>query len=167
MAKFERVKSLVAEGWKVADALEEVGLSRAAYREQCRARGERLKVSRTYTPSRVAEVKRRVRAGELLKDVCADMGMDPKNLARWCRQHGVQLFSKKALRDNYARRRKGRHVSFNAGSKMPMIVKRIQKGESNSAIAKALGITPSYVSMVRKQFESGALDAKLAASRQR
>lgn len=163
VAKFDRVKSLVAEGWSVADALDQVGMSRTAFDAQRQKRGAHLRRSRTYTPSRVEEVKQRVRAGELLKDVCADMGMDPKNLARWCRKHGMKIFTKKALQENYSRRHRSKAKTFSRGSKMPRIVKHIKNGESDVAIAKALDVTRSYVAWARKQLESGALDEKLAS----
>ncbi len=104
-----------------------------------------------YTKERVTEVKKRIRKGEYLKDVTHDMGMDPKNLARYCRNDGIKLFSKRALKDNYKRRGKARRTS----EKALKIQDRVRAGLKDAEIAGEVGVTRQYVYYVRKKIVRG------------
>lgn len=51
-----------------------------------------------YTEERVQLVMERIEGGEFLRHIAVDLGMDPCNLARYCRRKGVSLFSAEDLK---------------------------------------------------------------------
>jgi len=161
------VKSMLEAGSTLKEALEQVGISYNKWHAICRKEGIRIRVPQgkrpsVYTPERVAEVKRRVRRGEFLRDVAKDMGMDPKNLARYCRRNGIRLFTKQALRQNYKRRdysKAGRGTNA-PSSKVVDIERYIAAGFSDSEIARELGVTRQYANHVRHRPAKGSQEDK-------
>jgi len=111
---------------------------------------------RVYSVERARAVKRRVNNGEYLKDVCADMGMDPKNFARFCRYNGIKIFTKKALKANYERRgqaQQGQPRSRNkkASARTDKIENLIKKGKKDREISELIGVTRQYVNYLRRR----------------
>ncbi len=105
----ERVIRRVKGRQSLKAALAAEGLSYALWRRETKGTDvgvpiKRGRVALTYTAERVQEVQRRLEQGEFLRDVCADMAMDPSNLSRWCRRRGIVLFSPEARRRNHAQR---------------------------------------------------------------
>ena len=105
----KQVKALIKKGSMLKEALEEVGISDNKWRSILREEGVTVSVPRsnsakTYTPERVKLVKEQLKTGAYLKDICTDLGMDPRNLARYCRNNGIKLFTKKQIAENYKRR---------------------------------------------------------------
>lgn len=150
----QSVKSKVRKGSSLSEALKELKISytkwihlRDAYGVKLALRrGKRAKV---YTPERVTQVKKRINKGEFLRDVAKNMDMDPRNLARYCRNNGIQLFTKKALKENYQRRKKvgrGRGLGVRL-----QILGLINKGAKDAEIAKKLKVTRQYTNFVRQQ----------------
>ncbi|MCP4489691.1 MAG: hypothetical protein GY820_20605 [Gammaproteobacteria bacterium] len=104
-----KVKSRIKNGSTLKEALAEINLNYRGWRSVCAEAGIKIEAPRgrkavVYTLERTREVKKRIRNGEFLKDITRDMGMDSKNLARFCRNNGIKLFSKAALKANYKRR---------------------------------------------------------------
>jgi len=153
------VKAMLEQGSTLGEALAELGIGYSRWRRLCEQEGVKIIVPQgkkptTYTRERVREVQRRVRAGEYLKDVAGDMGMDPKNLARYCRNNGIKLFTKRALKDNYRRRGENRKP----GTKALAIRQKIQEGLNDAVIAKEIGASRSYVSQIRSKMAQEAKD---------
>lgn len=104
--------------------------------------------ARVYTKERVREVQRRLREGEFLREIASDMGMDSRNLARYCRRNGIQLFSKKTLQENYKRRKhtnSGRKKGQDLSARNEKIRNMLLKGIMGTEIAKKLGVSEDVV----------------------
>jgi len=164
----KKVKSKLKKGLTLQSALEKVGISYYRWRVICANEGETVSLRRgkkatVYTMERVKEVKKRIKKGDFLKDICADMGMDSKNLARFCRNNGIKLFSKKALKRNYERRSKNRlsdkRKSGRSSEKVMKIEAMIKKGIKDSAIAIEIGVTRQYANLIRKKMNERMMSA--------
>ena len=153
------VKAMLKRGATLQEALPEAGISYNKWRAICDEAGvvvavPRGRKARTYTVERVREVKKRIRNGEFLRDICADMKMDTKNLARFCRNNGIILFSKAALKANYARRN---YNSINSPrikrscKRIERVEAMLKRGLSTEKIATKVGISGSYVCHIRRK----------------
>ncbi len=149
-----KVKSCLKKGSTLKEALEEVNLSYKSWRSVCTQAGIKVEVARgrkatVYTLERTREVKKRIRNGEFLKDITRDMGMDPKNLARFCRNNGIKLFSKAALKENYKRRTRGGRRKGSPSESVIKIKTLIAKGLKDAEIARSFGMTRQYINYIR------------------
>lgn len=164
-ALVKRVKTALKKGRYLYEALAEEGISSNRWYRICesldvKVPGPRGKIAKTYTPERVKEVKRRVNQGELLKDVAKDMGMDPRNLARYCRNNGITLFTKKALADNYKKRgqamRGQKRKPYNSRNGQPLkrtqVMKLLEKGKSIDYIEAHSDASRHYIYALRKAY---------------
>ena len=148
----KEITSKLNRGITLRSALNDAGISYNKWRSICDKEGVTVRVDRgkqakVYTPERVKQVQKRIRNGEFLRDVAADMGMDPRNLARYCRNNGIQLFTKKALQENY----KKRNYRNREGIKAHKIEKLINSGYKDVTISNKIGVTRQYVSLIRKR----------------
>jgi hypothetical protein len=161
----KRVKASLKSGHYLYEALAEAGISSNRWYRICdsleiKVPGPRGKIPTTYTPERVKQVKKRINSGELLKDVAKDMGMDPRNLARYCRNNGITLFSKKALADNYKKRgesmrgqKRKPYASRNGEPlKRAEVIKLLKKGKSVDYIEDHSDASRHYIYALRKEF---------------
>lgn len=164
-ALVKRVKAKLKSGNYLYQALADEGISSNRWYRICEkleitVPGPRGKIATTYTPERVKVVKKRVNSGEMLKDVAADMGMDPRNLARYCRNNGIKLFSKKALAENYKMRgeamrgQKRKPYSSRNGEplKRTKVIKLLAKGKSVDYIEDNCDASRHYIYALRKEF---------------
>lgn len=161
----KRVKAMLKNGKYLYEALAEEGISSNRWYRICSALnvsvpGPRGKIPTTYTPERVKIVKKRINSGELLKDVAKDMGMDPRNLARYCRNNGITLFTKKALAENYKKRgesmrgqKRKPYTSRNGEPlKRAQVLKLLKKGKSVDYIEGHSDASRHYIYALRKEF---------------
>ncbi|MCP3687514.1 MAG: hypothetical protein GY784_03790 [Gammaproteobacteria bacterium] len=150
-----KVKSQLKKGSTLRAALQEVNLSYRGWQSICAEAGIKVvvprgRVARVYTLERTREVKKRIRNGEFLRDITRDMGMDPKNLARFCRNNGIILFSKAALQENYKRRANGGRRKGPPSESVVKIKTLIAKeGLKDAEIARRLGVTRQYINYLR------------------
>jgi hypothetical protein len=105
----EWVVSRVGLGETQSQALEAIGCTYSRWTRIRDKAGIDLKLrkgkpAKIYTPERVRQVMARIKGGEFLCDICTDMGMDSRNLARYCRRNGIKLFTAEDLKKNYMRR---------------------------------------------------------------
>lgn len=160
-----RVKAMLKSGKYLYEALAEEGISSNRWYRICASLnvsvpGPRGKIATTYTPERVKQVKKRINNGELLKDVAKDMGMDPRNLARYCRNNGITLFTKKALADNYKKRgeamrgqKRKPYTSRNGEPlKRAQVLKLLKKGKSVEYIESHSDASRHYIYALRKEY---------------
>ena len=164
-AIIRRVKAKLKKGNYLYEALADEGISSNRWYRLCdklgvSVPGPRGKIAKTYTPERVKVVKKRVNSGEMLKDVAVDMGMDPRNLARYCRNNGIKLFTKKALANNYKMRgeamkgQKRKPYSSRNGQplKRTQVMKLLEKGKSIDYIESHSDASRHYIYSLRKEF---------------
>lgn len=111
------------------------------------------KPATTYTIERARIVKKRLAKGEFLKDVCEDMGMDPRNMARWCRLNDFKMFTKKAMRDNYKRRGENprSYKEREPSKKKTALIKHIKAGKTDKQAANFANSSIAYATVVRAQ----------------
>jgi hypothetical protein len=155
----ERLKKVLEQkkaGKPIMKSLKEIGLEQCTYYRLCHEAGipirkNNLKRKRTYTMDVVEKVKERIETGELLKDICATMGLDPRNLSRYCRINGVKLYNEKTFKLNYLNRvRPARHKD----SKRPELIALLKDGSlSTTEIAKKMKVTTHYVSALRTELK--------------
>lgn len=161
----KRVKAKLKSGGYLYQALADEGISSNRWYRLCEGLGvsvpgPRGKIATTYTPERVKEVKKRINNGELLKDVAKDMGMDPRNLARYCRNNGLTLFTKKALADNYKKRgesmRGQKRKTYTSRKGQPLkrlqVLKLLAKGKPVDYIAQHSDASRHYIYALRKEY---------------
>jgi len=134
-----KVKAAFKKGAMLREALGEISVSDNRWRAILRQEGvsvsaPRSNSAKTYTPERVKEVKKRLKTGEYLKDVCEELGMDPRNLARYCRVNDITLFSAKQKAENYKKRGAARLGSKN--KKTTTVNKVAKKPSVKKAIVK-------------------------------
>ena len=166
-AIIRRVKAILKKGNYLYEALAEEGISsnrwyRICVNQNVKVQGPRGKIATTYTPERVKQVKKRINNGELLKDVAKDMSMDPRNLARYCRNNGITLFTKKALAQNYKMRgesmRGQKRKPYSARNGQPLkrakVIKLLDKGKSVDYIEEHCDASRHYIYALRKEFTS-------------
>ena len=155
------VKRQVKNGNTLQDSLLTHGVSDSQWRTILQKEGEvfsiprRGRVATVYTKEKAKEAKRRIKTGEYLKDICADMGMDPRNFARYCRLNGIKIFTKVALKANYKRRGEGPRVytKRKPSKKYLAIVSLLKMGFKDSTVAIKAETTQQYVSLIRKRLE--------------
>lgn len=154
--RLKKVLKLKKEGKSVMKSLKAVGLEEYTYYRLCHEAGipirkNNLNRKRTYTMEVVEKVKKRIETGELLKDICATMGLDPRNLSRYCRINGVKLYNEKTFKLNYMNRvRPARHKD----SKRPELIALLKKGDLNTKeIAKKMNVTIHYVNFLRAELK--------------
>ncbi len=161
----KNIKTKLKEGAYLYQALADAGISANRWYRICKIHnakvpGPRGKIATTYTPERVKEVKKRINKGELLKDVAKDMGMDPRNLARYCRNNGITLFSKKALAENYKKRgesmrgQKRKPYASRKGEplKRQQVIELLEKGKAVDYIEDHSDASRHYIYALRKEF---------------
>jgi len=107
---------------------------------------KRGRVATVYTKEKAGIVRARVKKGEFVKTVCAELGMDYRNFCRFCRMQGIKIHTKATLKDNYRRRAHGPRP------KTLKIIKAIERGWSLDRIAKAFGVGTQYVRIVRSKY---------------
>lgn len=143
-------------GAYLKDALKKAKISYTKWRALTTKLKIKIKVPKgkkqiTYNLERVKEVQKRIKQGQFLHEITKDMGMDPNNLARYCRYNGIKLFSKAAMAANYKRRvykggrRKGQK------SRAPQVIKMLEQGKPHTVIADKLKISRQYVSHIKRQ----------------
>lgn len=155
----KETKSMLKGGSTLREALGKLGISYSKWKAICDKEGLKITAPRgkraiVYTKERVKEVKRRLQKGEFLKDIAHDMGMDPRNLARYCRNNGIKLFSKAVLKDNYRRRdysNAGRPSGQRQSKKVLKIQGKITAGLKDSEIAVEFGVTRQYANYLRNK----------------
>ena len=153
------VKKRLKAGGTLRGTLDEIGISYTKWRAICDEEGVTIKIPtgpkpKVYTLEKAKEVKRRVRAGEFVKDACADLGMNYENFCRFCRKAGIKVMTAKALKANYARRdysRAGRQPGGRVSQQTKDIRKMIRRGKTNKQIAAATGVSWQYVQSLRKK----------------
>ncbi|MCJ8313790.1 MAG: hypothetical protein HRU38_16880 [Saccharospirillaceae bacterium] len=143
-----KVKAAFKKGAMLREALAQVEVSDNKWRAILREEGvsvsaPRSNSAKTYTPERVKEVQKRLKTGEYLKDVCEELGMDPRNLARYCRVNGITLFSAKQKADNYKKRGAARLGSKN--KKSSETAKKVSKKVTKKAVAKKVVVKKKAV----------------------
>ena len=134
-----KVKAAFKKGAMLREALDELSVSVNKWRAILREEGvsvsaPRSNSAKTYTPERVKDVQKRIKTGEYLKDVCDELGMDPRNLARYCRMNGITLFTAKQKAENYKKRGAARLGSKN--KKSATVKKAVKKPAVKKAVAK-------------------------------
>jgi len=131
-----KVRAAFKKGAMLREALESLSITDNKWRAILREEGvsvsaPRSNSAKTYTPARVKEVQKRIKTGEYLKDICEDMDMDPRNLARYCRLNSITLFTKKQKAENYKKRGAAR-----LGSKNKKRATAVKKAAPKKASAK-------------------------------
>jgi transcriptional regulator len=154
--RLAQVLKLRKQGTRIGKALKETGLEHYTYYRLCHEAGiprrkNNVKKGKTYTMEVVAKVKARIAKGEFLKDICPTMGLDSRNLARFCRINGEKLFDEETLKLNYSKRT---HVPRHKNSKRIKIIELLNKGNlDNQAIAKKLNTSQAYVSIIKRKLK--------------
>jgi transposase-like protein len=162
-AIIKRVKAALSGGAYLYEILAAEGLSLNQWYRLCQQQGVKISATPgpaavTYTPERVKIVKARINAGERLKDVAEELGLDPRNLARYCRQNGIQLFSERARQRSYQQRAAKMRGQLRAPYKTrngkpvkrPEIEKLLAQGMTIDEVALRCDVTAHYVYSLRK-----------------
>ena len=157
-----KINKLRKEGMSLLHALEECKVDHHKYYQYARAGGIEIRNtcrSRTYNKKVVKAVQKRIATGEYLKHVCKDMGLDPRNLSRFCRMHGILLYSPKAMALNNKLRgvdRRGskhvRKIAFIVTSRVPKILGMLFYGMEPEEIAIEFDVNVSYVTLVGNRY---------------
>lgn len=167
--RLERVDRFVARGVTLREALSRLNLSSSTYYKLRKRLGLETKRERTsrpsvYTEKTIQRVQRELAKGRFLKDICAGMGIDSRNLTRACRLRGMKLFSPELTLLNYEKRKgvaRKRRSPHNTGSRRPQIESMLLRGWKVDTVQRRLGLSASYIRTVRKQLvEEGRLPAK-------
>ena len=80
-------------------SLQELNISTSAYTEHRKM---------VYTREKAEMVRARVKKGEFVSAVCAELGMEYMNFCRFCRRNGIKIMTKSLLKENYKRRAQNR-----------------------------------------------------------
>lgn len=162
--EIEKVKSMLKSGITLREALDQLNISYSTWRKICKQEKIKIAIPRgkratVYTHERVKEVKKRINKGEFLVDVASEMGMDSKNLSRFCRNNGIKLFTESTLKDNYARRNYSKAGRPKGQSEKTLKIKqRIISGFKDTEIANEIGVTRQYVNHIRKKMDNENTD---------
>ena len=158
----EWVKARISVGETLMVALAAIDCSYTKWARIYREAGihipyKRGKPAKTYTPDRVELVRQRIQNGEFLRDIARDLGMDSKNLARYCRRNGIQLFSDEDLKKNYLRRKKTTKGRKKDNSPLVLAIKAdILAGMKPRDIAKKHGVKVYKIHYLKRTLQSSA-----------
>ena len=131
------VKRVVAGETRIAVA-KDFGLTPDQISVICRKVGIRVKDRRLSTKDRQErdrQIVKRVAAGETRAAVAKDIGLTPGYASLICRREGILV--KDRLLSTKDRQERDRQI-----------VKRVAAGETRAAVAKDIGLTPGYASLI-------------------
>jgi hypothetical protein len=153
---YRKIANLCKKGKPLRDVLKSLSIPYPEYDRFRRANNlpavsSRRRPHRVYTLEKVRELKRRYKKGGFLSKLCAEMGMDYKNLCRFCRQQGIKLLDQEEMQENYERRdysRAGRQ-SGTRSDRTLKILADLEKGLPMAKIARKHRVSRQWVHYVK------------------
>ncbi len=164
-ALLRRARAALAAGQTLGVFLDREGLGHAHWYRICREAGETVHFPQggsgtTFAASVLAEVRKRVKAGESVTAVASDLGLDYPGLCRKFRQLGKPLLSAKertkritAATRKVGLSRRGQAKGLPGTRIMDQVESMINRDVTASEIAVKLGIRPNHVYAIKSRLK--------------
>jgi len=141
----ENIVFNISKGSSLKTELAKAGFSYSTWRDRCLEFEIKPKFTGNskvlkYSLSRIRDIKRKVKNGQKIDDVCKEFDVTLKGLADFCRSRGIQPPTKwKRNNDDSA--------------KVKKVKKMLDQDHSPAIVAKKLSISSSYVYLIKRNLD--------------